>query len=398
MKTASKTYVNRLSEPTKIWNITFISVFLTNALMYLGQQMVQPLITSYAKSLGAAATIIGLVASAYTITSILLKVISAPAIDTYNKKYLLSGAMCVMGIAYLGFSFSKNVQTILGFRLLQGCGMAFTTSCCLALATDALPKDRIGQGIGIFTLAQSMCQAFGPTVGKFIQSYFGYQVTFWTAAVFMLTGSLCALMIQNRFKRTKKFQISLHSMIAVEVLIPATTQFLLSFAYCLINSYLYIFAEMQGIVGGGIGLFFTIYAGTLLFTRPMVGRLTDKYGTVRVVIPAIGFFALAFFIISCSTSLWMFYVAAFISAFGFGACTPALQALCMRMVPKERRGAASCTNYLGTDLGHLLGPLFAGVVVEHMGYVAMWRMMLIPLFCAAMVMFVFRRKVDAVRG
>lgn len=36
---------------SRIWNLTFISVFITNGLMYVGQQMVQPLITSYAKRL-----------------------------------------------------------------------------------------------------------------------------------------------------------------------------------------------------------------------------------------------------------------------------------------------------------------------------------------------------------
>ena len=187
--------------------------------------------TLYAKELGAAETIIGVIASAFTITSILLKIFSAPAIDTFNRKYLLSGAMCVMGAAYLGFAVSHTVPAIFGFRLLQGCGQAFTTSCCLALATDALPQDRLGQGIGIFTLAQAVCQAIGPTIGKYLQSIWGFQVTFFTAAVFMLTGAVCATQIRTKFVRTKKFRISLDSMIAKEVRVPAVTQFFLAFAY-----------------------------------------------------------------------------------------------------------------------------------------------------------------------
>ena len=114
---------------TKIWNRTFISVFLTNALMYMAQQMVQPLITSYVKSIGATAAIIGIIASAYTWTAILMKVISAPAIDTYNKKYLLCGGMAVMGIAFTGFALFGSIPSVMAFRLIQGCGQAFTTSC-----------------------------------------------------------------------------------------------------------------------------------------------------------------------------------------------------------------------------------------------------------------------------
>lgn len=390
--------IPKASNVPRIWNITFISVFITNSLMYVGQQMVQPLITSYAKELGAAEGIIGLIASAFTITSILLKVFSAPAIDTFNRKYLLSGAMCVMGCAFLGFALSYTVPSIFAFRLLQGCGQAFTTSCCLALATDALPKDKLGQGIGIFTLAQAMCQAIGPTIGKFLQSMFGFQTTFFAAAVFMLAGALCAIQIRTDFVRTRQFRISLNSMVAREVMVPAFAQFFLAFAYCLINTFLYIFAEDQGITGSGIGLFFTIYALTLLFTRPLVGRLTDRVGTVKILVPAMCFFGLSFIIISCSTTLWMFYLAAVVSAFGYGACTPVLQALCMKMVTPDRRGAASCTNYLGTDFGFLLGPIVAGVAAGHMGYVSMWRIMLIPIFCAMAVIVLNRKKISGTAG
>lgn len=377
-----------------IWNITFISVFITNGLMYIGQQMVQPLITSYAKEIGATGTIIGVIASAFTITSIIFKLFSAPAIDTYNKKIILSLAMCTMALAYLGFSISGSIPQIFAFRLLQGCGQAFTTSCCLALAADALPKDKMGQGIGIFTLAQAMCQAIGPTIGKYSQTLWGYRVTFVIAAVFMFVGAFFATQIRTSFVRTKEFHISIHNMIAKEVAVPASIQFFLAFAYCLINSFLYIYAESQGVVGGNIGLFFTIYAITLLFTRPIVGKLTDRLGTVKVLIPAMCCFAASFLIISCADQLWIFYVAAFVSAFGYGACTPALQALCMKLVPDNRRGAASSTNYLGTDFGFLLGPILAGAISQKFGYVFMWRIMIVPIGIAMGIAFVFRKKLN----
>lgn len=377
-----------------IWNMTFISIFITNGLMYVGQQMVQPLITSYAKEAGAAGTVIGVIAGAFTITSIIFKLFSAPAIDTYNKKIILSIAMCVMGAAYLGFSISNTIPQIFSFRLLQGCGQAFTTSCCLALAADALPKDKMGQGIGTFTLAQAMCQAIGPTIGKYSQTLWGYKITFLIAAAFMLVGAVFATQIKTDFVRTKRFRISISNMAAKEVAVPACIQFLLAFAYCLINSFLYIYAEYRGIISGSIGLFFTIYAVTLLFTRPLVGRLTDRLGTVKVLVPAMFFFSCSFLLISYADRLWMFYFAAFVSAFGYGACTPALQALCMKMVSKERRGAASSSNYLGTDFGFLLGPIIAGAVADKLGYVMMWRIMIVPIYIAMAIAFMFRKKLN----
>jgi uncharacterized membrane protein len=60
--------------PTKesIWNPLFISVFIANALLNVSQQMVQPLLTAYAKAIGAADVILGVVASIFTVTALLL--------------------------------------------------------------------------------------------------------------------------------------------------------------------------------------------------------------------------------------------------------------------------------------------------------------------------------------
>ena len=88
-------------------------------------------------------------------------------------------------------------------------------------------------------------------------------------------------------------------------------------------------------------------------------------------------------------------MAAFISAFGYGACQPALNALSMRMVPNDKRGAASCTNYIGTDLGQLLGPTLGGFIVSIVGYSAMWSVMTVSMYCGVMIIILFRNRITA---
>ena len=388
---------NITSQNEKIWNRAFTSVFIANCMLYMGEQMVQTLITSYAKSLGATEVVIGMVGSAFALTAIIFKVISAPAIDTFNKKYILAGAMLVIFISTLGYSFAKTVPVVFAFRLLQGVGKAFTATCCLAMATDALPASKLGQGLGIFSLAQAIFQAIAPTVGKFIQSAVSFQATFLTAAVCLLIGAFCALNIKNEFVQTKKFKISLDSMFAKDAVIPAAALFTLSLCFSLINSFLFIYAgeKLAPEQYTYIGFYFTIYAGTLLFTRPMVGKLSDKYGTVRVVIPAMLAFALSFYLLSAAKSIWGFFLAAFVSAFGYGACQPALNALSMRMVPKDKRGAASCTNYIGTDLGQLIGPTLGGFVVSRVGYSSMWSVMTISMYCGVAIILLFRNRITS---
>ncbi|MCD7806655.1 MAG: MFS transporter, partial [Lachnospiraceae bacterium] len=197
-----------------------------------------------------------------------------------------------------------------------------------------------------------------------------------------------------------KFHISLSSMFAKEAVLPAIVLFFLSVCFSLINSYVYIFASgrLTDKEYTYIGIYFAIYAGTLLFTRPFVEKLADKYGTVKVTVPSVICFAASFWVLSFSQTLWMFYLAAFLSAFGYGACQPSLNALSMKMVPKERRGAGNCTNYIGIDMGQLLGPSIGGMIAGVAGYANMWRYMTVSMACALFVVLAFRRKLEPSGG
>jgi MFS family permease len=70
-----------------------------------------------------------------------------------------------MAISFFGYSISTSIFMIIAFRLVQGACQAFTTTCCLALATDSLPPDKIGSGISIFSLSQAISQATAPGIG-----------------------------------------------------------------------------------------------------------------------------------------------------------------------------------------------------------------------------------------
>jgi MFS family permease len=386
-------YHKNTDTPVKVWNRTFISAFIVAQLVQLCTQMMNTLTAKYAYSLNASAVMIGIVTGIFALTALVFKLFSAPALDTYNRKYIVMGAAGVIFIAFVCYSLSYNIPMLMFSRLLQGAGQAFTTTGCLTIASDSLPHEKMSSGIAYFTLTQAIAQAISPAIGLKLVEILGYNLTFVILAVVMLVSIITAGYIKINFKRIRAFRITLDSIIAKECVIPAVILFLMSMSFCIVNSFLVLFAEERGI-NSNIGLFFTIYAVTMLFTRPMIGKLADKFGTVKVMIPSLFCFAAAFILISLSHTLTMFMCAGFISAFGFGGCQPAIQAVAMRSVPKNRRGAASCTSYIGSDLGNLTGPALAGLIAEKMGYVIMWRFMLFPVFITMIFGIVLKKRID----
>lgn len=288
---------------------------------------------------------------------------------------------------------------IIAGRLLHGIGMGFLAPVSLALASDALPESRIASGIGVFSLGQAIATAIGPMLGLELVQAYGYSAVFLISA-----GATCLVLVLSLRLKTEapapnqRFTISLDNIIATEVIIPTIIMFFLAGAFSCINSFILIYGGAIGIEE--IGLFFTAYAVCLLFTRPVSGRISERYGVSATIIPGMLIFALSFVVISFSRSLPMFIFAGAVSACGYGICQPSIQTLCMKLVPSERRGVAGNTNYIGVDAGYLITPSIAGFIVsmvqdkggtEVNGYAAMYRFMTIPIVIAFAV-FLWNRK------
>ena len=179
-------------------------------------------------------------------------------------------------------------------------------------------------------------------------------------------------------------------MIAREAVLPALIIVFLTTAYSTINGFLVIYADQIKV--GNIGLFFTVYSLVLLVSRPIIGKLTEKCSLSFIVFPSLICFGVAMYLVSIAESLTMFIIAAVISAFGYGALQPLIQALCLKSVSVQNRGAASSTSYMGTNLGYLIGPMIGGIIIQHFGYSVMFRSTIICLVCAGIVYMVYQRK------
>ena len=372
------------SEPVKIWNAAFINLFFVNLVFNMGQNMTNALLPVYAKSLGASESSIGFLTSSFAISAVIFHIVASPIMDTYNKRNVIAFASFVEAIAFVGFATSKSMPALIGFRLVMGCGMGFGNVCCLAAVSELIPKNKYGAGVGYFSVAVVISQAIGPSFGLWLRDVGGYHTTFFVTAGFMLLSVLLASMLRLNYKRVKKLSLLPKNAIAREALIPASMLLIVTAANGVGNSFLIIYATSRGVAN--IGIYYTVTALVALCARPLIGRLIDKHGATKIIIPASCSFAFSCIIISFSSSLWHFLIAAFFNALGSSTCQPAFQTLSMKAVSSDRRGAASSTSYVGMDIGGLVGPMIGGYTAQNFGYNMMYRVQAIPyLICMTVV-------------
>lgn len=378
---------------TTFWSWAFASLLLAYFLVNLSLNMANNLSTPYAKSLGATPVVIGIVATAFTYGSMVFKLISGPAIDAFNRKWLLLGAIGIIGIAFVGDALSTSVPMLLTFRVLQGVGQAFTATTFVALASDTLTKKNMASGMGVFALGTAGATLLGAFVGLKIEEATNFKVAFLIAFAVLATGFVFLLFapIQTR-KPTKKFKISLSGFIAKEALLPALLKFLFMMAWSCVFAFMIVYAQKQGL-GSNAGLFNTAYGLAVFVAAPLAGHLVDKHG-YYMVLPMLALMAASLWLISFTDNLGMLLLAAVVGAFGYGAADPVIRSMAMSLVPRERRGSATSTLFVMSDIGQLLGPIVGGLLVSRFGYATMFRIAPVWVLIAAIVLIASKKYID----
>lgn len=372
----------------EMWSRNFFNILLVQFCLEMGQQMMNTLVPKYADHLGASTQMVGLISSFFSVASILALVFASPAFDCFSRKKIFILSIAGVIIAFLGFAFSSNIYVLLAFRFLQGAAEGCLITIALVMVSDALPKEKMGRGIGIFTLCQAIGQAVGPGIGLKLASWFGYREAFLYGTVMIMLAFVMAFRIQD-LPAHGGYRLLPSNIFNPAATLTAIITFALEGPYCCIGSFITIYAAAMNVEN--IGLFFTVYAMCLLISRPMSGYVLDRIGYRKVLASGIVLFSISFYMISIARSLPIFLLAAAIGAFGFGICQPTLSYMCMSSVSSARRGAASSTNSIMMSLGFFFGVTFAGHFIDKLlrtgigkaaAYSYMYRIMILPMVAA----------------
>ena len=379
---------NAAKKTDSIWSKEFIAIFCTNFILLLGLNMSSGILGKYTESINGTPFEIGLVCSSFAITALVLKVISGPAIDSMRRRPVISIATAILALAFVGYSISTTVPTLTLSSLVRGTAQAFTVTATLVVAADMLPKERIAEGLGVFSLTQVLCNALGPMISLNLALYIGYRMTFVVAAVLELTAFIFIAMIPKDNRGTEKFTIALDRFFCIEAIFPSIIVLLASMGLAVTTSFVPVFGTGEGIPQSQVGLYFTVNAVALCVLRPLFGKFADRIGYMKIIVPGLVVYALSFAALAYTHSLPMLLSSSILAAFGFGASQPLLQALMMTLVPDEKRGAASCTYFFASDLGIMIGPNIAGLAVGAWGYPAMWLLMMVPIALSVICSFI----------
>jgi predicted MFS family arabinose efflux permease len=275
---------------------------------------------------------------------------------------MLGGVGC-FALFFPLYGLLQDINLIYALRVAQGIAHAAFLAASAAYIADLAPAARRGEVIGVYGTASVVAMALFPAGGIDIIHYTqSFTVLFAcaaaaAAAAFLAVAAAGEISSPDGGKRPV-------SLLAVSrrrtVLVPSLALFAGAAAYGTVITFLPVYAPQRGLAD--FGIFFTVYAAGTLASRIFAGRLSDRWGRRRVILPFMLLLAAGVFALPLSNSLALL-VPSSASRFRLRLRAPSCppHALVRRTKPARRARAAALgffTSFM--ERGSLPAPFCSG--------------------------------------
>jgi MFS family permease len=338
-----------------------------------------PVLALFAQSLGAGPERIGLVVAVSTLTGVFLKLPAGALSDIYGRRFLLRAGVVAFGVPPFVYPFVTNVDALIALRFVHGLATAIFAPTALATVAD-LYRERRGAAMGTYTASTQAGALLGPVLGGWLVYAAGFPVTFVTAGLFGALGMLVFMLLRLNPPPPRAAEQGLRPVLAdmwkgfrivaqnARVLATSATDGAKMIANGALMAFLPIYGVAVGLNPGEVGVLFGVQGVTSFFSKPVMGRVSDRVGRKPLIVVGLLICAGTFVLIPSVSSLPVLVVLA--AGFGFGEAVVSSSTAAFVADLSELKTLGAGMGMQGTisDIGHASGPLLAGVLIAHMSY------------------------------
>jgi DHA1 family multidrug resistance protein-like MFS transporter len=341
-----------------------------------------PVLPLFIRALDVPIGTVGFIAAASTVVGIVVSLPAGILSDIIGRRRVILIAAIVFASApFLYLLVAQPWQLVL-VRIYHGFATAILGPVAMAAVADTFDEKR-GERMGWYSSATM--------VGRFIAPFVGGALIFgdnfcWVYIATGIIGTL-ALVAAIRLPLSTRTSDSMGGALKRErneiwsdiktilthrgILATSTVEAVQYFAFGCLEVFLPIFLDEQaGFSTIEIGSLFTIQIVVATLTKPIMGRFSDKYGRVVVIIAGLllGGITMAFITYSYNYLL----LAVLIGLFGLGLATvtASTAALVADLSKASSHGGALGVLSSVMDIGHSTGPMVGGLLISALNYKA----------------------------
>ena len=364
-----------------IWTRTFLLLCSAQFLGYAQHAVLTPVLPLYVTHLGGSAFIVGLVLAAFAATSVVVRPLVGHWADRWNEAGVMVSGLVFQGVSIF-FCFIPFVGATMLANGLRGIGWAGLNTGGYSLLALTAPESRRGEASGLYSGVQSASAILFPALALWLLqvSFDGFATVFVASALFSFAGAALGAIMARSVPRavarntepesTRHWWREIFHFIERDILLPSIILFWLNISLPSITNFSVLYARDLGIVN--FGTFFIALGISSLLGRPLLGRLSDKFGRDRSIAAGFVLQLVALLLISTVANLFGMIVAGILYMMGNALGSSTTLALAVERADPRRRGKAMATFSVAYPLSYGVGSFITGSAVELAGYTGMF--------------------------
>jgi len=346
----------------------FAGIFSATFLGFLAIGAVLPVLPRYVKGpVGAGDVAVGVVIGAFAATAFVGRPIGGRLADRHGRRIVVLAGLLICAVAGALLFLPFGVPGLVLARLVIGLGDGWVFTAGLTWIVDLAPAHRRGQAIGVFGLAIWGGLTVGAIIGEGVFALGGFEAVWAFAALSPLAGAVLARVLPEgpRAPATPAGAVP-GRLLPRAALRPGVALALANVGYGTMSGFVVLHLDERG-VGHGAATF-TAFAGAVVVSRLVLGRLPDRLGPRPSALGAALAQSAGLVLVAVASSWPVALAGALVMGAGTSLIFPSLALLVVQRVDDARRGAAMGAFTAFFDAGVGLGAPLAGAIAAVSDY------------------------------
>jgi MFS family permease len=339
-----------------------------------------PVLPLFIRSLGVPVSTVGFIAAASTVVGIAVSLPAGVLSDIIGRRRVILIAAIVFATAPFFYLLISLPWQLVLVRIYHGLATAILGPVAMAAVADTFEKGR-GERMGWYSSATMVGRFLAPLVGGaliFGEDFHWVYIADGLAGVLVLVAAIRlplatrAAISGREALRRERGKVGREIVVILRnrgILATSGIEAVQYFAFGCLETFLPIYLKEQGGLSPlKIGLLFTVQILAATLTKPLMGRLSDRYGRVPMIAAGLA--------LGGATTAVMLYsgnylvLIALIGLFGLGLATvtASTAALVADLSRTYSRGSALGVLSSIMDIGHSTGPMVSGLLISAYSY------------------------------
>jgi len=339
-----------------------------------------PALPLFIRSMGVPVSTVGFIAAASTVVGIVVSLPAGILSDIIGRRRVILMAAIVFATAPFLYLLITSPWQLVLVRIYHGLATAILGPVAMAAVADTFEKGR-GERMGWYSSATMVGRFLAPFVGgilifgedfRWVYLADGFAGVLALIAAIRLplatttSGSMWQVLKRERGKYGQEIAFVFRHLGILATSVIEAVQY---FAFGCLETFLPIYLnEKLGYPAWKIGLLFTAQILAATFTKPIMGRLSDHYGRVPMIVSGLALGGITTGTMLLSSSYLVILVLIALFGLGLATVTASTSALVADLARSQSRGSALGILSSIMDIGHSSGPMVTGVLIGAYSY------------------------------